>query len=163
MNTKDIPNDFFIEMKKYLKKYRYLQAEINDLEEEILNNSKFDINSGTRSKNKICSTVENQAIALASSKELEIIKAWKNSIDDLLVYYINDPVKLKFLKRRYIDYKLVHYKARNMIKDLDVIKDLELEGHLYSLIQWKRWKAEMYYNLYQIVKENKIIKKYYKF
>ena len=163
METKDIPKEIFLEIKNKLKNYKQLQQDIVDLEDEILNQSKFNVNAGIRSKNKINEVVSNQALELASNEYLQWLKAWKNSIDKLLIYYLDQPIKLKFIKRRYIDRQLLHYKGKGKIKDIYVIKDLEMEGHTYSDITWKRWKAEIFLKLYEIIKKDKNIIKYYKF
>lgn len=163
MKTKDIPKEIFFEIKNKLKNYRQLYQDILDLEDEIVYKSEFNVNAGIKSKNKINEIVSNQALELASNEYLQWLKSWKNSIDKLLIHYLNQPVKLKFIKRRYIDCQLLHYGGRGKIKDIYVIKDLEMEGYIYSDITWKRWKNEIFYSLYEIIKREKNIMKYYKF
>ena len=158
----NIDKDTYKLLVKKLKEYNYMQDEILDIETEIC---KFDVNSGYRAKNKINDNVAKVAIDLAENTKYQELKAWKSCIDKLLVLYINEPAKLKFLQRRYINCRLVNFKPKKkyVIKDKYVIADLELEGYNYSEITWKRWKHEMINKLYLLVSENKYIKKYINF
>lgn len=162
MEIKRVPREVYKILVKKLKEYKYMQEEILDI--EILKSSN-DINAGYRSKYNTSDSVAKFAIKLAENKEYQELKAWRKCIDDLLVMYIPHPAKLKFLQRRYIDCELAHFKApkKYKLKDKYVIADLELEGYIYSERTWKMWKYEMIYNLYNIVKENKYLKKYINF
>lgn len=162
MKINKVPREIYKILAQKLKEYKYMEEEILDIETEI-NNS--DINSGLKSKNKKSDGVANFAIKLAEDEYYQELKAWRKCIDDLLVMYVPYPAKLKFLQRRYINCELVHFQApkKYKLKDKYVIADLELEGYLYSERTWKMWKYEMIYNLYNIVKENKYLKKYINF
>lgn len=162
MEIKRVPKEVYKILVKKLKEYKYMQEEILDIETQRQCN---DINSSYRSKYNISDNVARFAIKLAENKEYQELKAWRKCIDDLLIMYIQHPAKLKFLQRRYIDCELVHFEApkKYKLKDKYVIADLELEGYMYSEITWKRWKYEMIYDLYIIVKENKYLKKYVNF
>lgn len=158
METKKLPKEVYRILVKKLKEYKYMQEEILDIETEA---SKSDINSSIKSKYKKNESVANFAIRLAENEHYQELKAWRECINELLVMYINEPAKIKFFKRRYIDCKLVHFKApkKYKIKDKYVIADLELEGYTYSERKWKMIKYEMIYNLYSLVKQNKYLKK----
>lgn len=157
MKTK-LPNSVYKILRKKLKDYNYMQERILEIEDTAIE-EKADINSGIRSKNKVGKKVENIAIKLAENNEYNELKAWKSCIDGLLIYYIDEPLKLKFLKRRYIGCELVNYTIKhNSIKDIDVIKDLELEGCNISKRCWINYKNDMLNKLYELTLENNYIK-----
>lgn len=162
MEIKKVPKKIYKILVKKLKEYKYMQDEILDIETQ---KSSSDINSSYRSKYNASDSVAKFAIKLAEDQNYQELKAWRKCIDYLLVMYINYPAKLKFLQRRYIECELVHFEApkKYKLKDKYVIADLELEGYIYSDITWKRWKYEMIYNLYCMIKNNKYLKKYTNF
>lgn len=154
-----IPNEVYKLLRRKLNEYSIMQDKMLEIENEICPSSR-DINSSIRSLNRKSSGVENMAIKLAENKEYQELQSWKKHIDALLIYYIDSPEKLKFIKRRYIDCELLHFSIKNKIKDIDVIKDLEIDGYLYSERTWIRWKNEILNKLYNSILKDKILKKY---
>ena len=157
METKKLPKEIYKILVCKMKEYKYMQEEIIDMETEAFKTNK-DYNSGIRSKYKKNDSIVNAIAKLNDNQRYLELKEWEKVINDLLEFYINDPPKLKFLQRRYIHCFLYHFKHKGVLKDSDVIKDLETDGYVYSEITWKRWKAEIIYKLYELVLENKILK-----
>ncbi len=158
METKKLPKDIYKLLVNKMKYYKYMQEDILDIEADVFKTD-TDINSGIKSKYKKNDSVINAISKLEENKEYQELKAWQKVIGDLLEVYLSDPVKIKFIKRRYIDCELAHYKIKGKLKDIDVVKDLECEGYSYSEITWKRWKYEIMYKLYELAKEDKLLKK----
>ena len=158
METKKLPKEIYKILVWKLKEYKYMQEEILDMETEAFKTNK-DFNSGIRSKYKKNDSIVNAIAKLNDNQRYLEMKAWQKVISELLEMYINDPAKLKFIQRRYINCALVHFKHKGVLKDSDVIKDLETDGYVYSEITWKRWKAEIIYNLYELVIKEKNLKK----
>ena len=154
METKKLPKEIYQILVWKMKEYKYMQEEIIDIETEAFKTIK-DINSGIKSKYKKNDSIINAISDLSDNKRYQELKSWQKVISKLLEMYINEPAKLKFIQRRYINCELVHFKYKGTLKDADVIKDLETDGYIYSNITWKRWKSEIMFNLYGLVKNEK--------
>lgn len=141
-----------------LKNYRYMGQDIIDIEER-LDYTPPDDNSNIRSKNKISKKIENMAIKLAENEKYQEIKKWKSCIDDLFIRYDKNSLKWKFIQRRYLLCDTVKYKwdkSRNL-KDIDIYKDLQLEGYDRTEITFKRMKKSIIIDLYKEAKKNNLI------
>ncbi len=141
-----------------LKKYRYMGQELIDIE-EILDYTPPDDNSSIKSKNKISRKTENMAIKLAENNRYQAIKAWKKCIDDLFIRYDKNSFKWKFIQRRYLVCNTVKYKwntSRNL-KDIDIYKDLQLEGYDKSERTFLRLKESIIIDLYKEASKNNLI------
>lgn len=106
---------------KHLSLYSEYKKHIIELEDEILNNNRVGYEEHITSKNKISKKVEDDVIKLILDPNLNYYKNWVDTIDWLIEEIINEPIKIKLLKYKYLD-KL------QKVKDKDVITKLALEG-----------------------------------
>lgn len=142
-----------------LKDYRWMGQELINIEEE-LDSAPSDYNGNIKSKNKISRKTENMAIQLAENERYQEVKAWKKCLDDLFIRYDKNSLKWKFIQRRYLLCDTVRYKwnkSRNL-KDIDVYKDLQLEGIDRDIRTFLRLKDSIINDLYkEAIKNNLII------
>jgi len=129
----------------HLKRYNEYKQEILDIEEEIINSSKGDINQGIRSINKISRSTENVAIKLATNKRIKYLKRWIKCIDDLLIELLKEPVKLKIIKYKYIDLK-----PGEKISDIKVIEKIDDEGYPMNKDLYYELKEQVFYKFEKI-------------
>lgn len=118
-----IDKDIMKELEKHLSLYSEYKKHILELEDEILNNNKTGYEEHITSKYKISRKVEDDVIKLISDTNLNYYKNWVIAIDWLIKEIINEPIKVKLLKYKYLD-KL------EKVKDKDVITKLALEGYM---------------------------------
>lgn len=124
------------EIRKMLSKklfcYHELKQKLQDREDEIMNNTKTNVNSYLKSKNSISRTTEDMAIKLAEDKTINYYKMWIDAIDEFLKVLESYPDELRIIKYRYID-------NDTFAKDKDVMRKLQLNG------EYPDYKSQ-YYN-----------------
>lgn len=128
------------ELANHLSKYTSYKKEILEIEEKIINNSKTDVNTGIRSKNKISRGTENLAIKLATHEKINKLRKWISVIDDLQIELLEEPIKLRILKYKYID-------KREKVMDYQVINKLEEIGYPLSKNLYYTLKEQILYKL----------------
>lgn len=133
-----------------LNEYTDFGRMLTEIEEE-LSTTPADENSTIKSKYKISRSTENFVIKLEMNKQYQELRAWKKLLDNLFIEYDKKSLKWQFIQRRYIlqdtlYYKIPHYRE---IKDVDVFRDFELEGHTYCERTYKRLKEEIIADIYK--------------
>ncbi len=116
-----VDKDIMKTLAEHLSMYSEYKKHIIELEDEILNNSKLGYGENITSKYKISRRVEDDCIKIMSNSELNYYKNWLQAMDWLIKEIINEPIKTKLLKYKYLD-KL------EKVKDKQVITQLALEG-----------------------------------
>lgn len=156
---KEVPGEIRKILIKRLKEYRFMQNELIAIEEE-LDSTPADDNGNIKSKYKVSKKTENMAIKLAENEKYQEVKVWKRCLDDLFIKYDKNSLKWKFIQRRYLLCDTVRYKwnkSRNL-KDIDVYKDLQLEGYDRDEKTFRRMKNNILYDLYKEALKNNLIK-----
>lgn len=111
------------ELAKHLSLYSEYKKHSLELEEEILNNNKVGYEEHITAKYKVSRKVEDDAIKLMTDPELLYYKNWIDAIDWLIKEIIDEPMKVKLLKYKYLD-KLIK------VKDVEVMSNLALDGYM---------------------------------
>jgi len=110
-------------LEKHLSMYSEYKKHIIELEEEILNNGKGGYEEHITSKYKISRKIEDDVIKLMSNPELNYYKNWVIVIDWLIKEIINEPMKVKLLKHKYLD-------QLTKVKDVEVMLVLASVGYM---------------------------------
>lgn len=107
---------------KHLKNYKRYHQAILEREEELINSSSNDLNSGIKSQNKISKSTEEVAIRLSSDYKLQRLKKLVQAIDDLRIGLLDEPVKLKILNYKYLN-------QAERVNDIYVTQRITDEGY----------------------------------
>ena len=71
-------------IKYYLYNYNDIDRMINEIETDIIDSSNVTVDTWLRGKHCFTNTVENQAITLATCKQLQELKEWKAKLKQIL-------------------------------------------------------------------------------
>lgn len=133
------------ELARHLSNYTNYKKSILDIEEGIIYNNTVDVNSGIKSKNKISKTVENLAIKLSSNIDIKFYKSWISIIDELQCELLEEPIKLKILRYKYID-------KATKVTDHKVISKIEEEGYPMTINLYYQLKEQIFYKFEKMAK-----------
>ena len=100
-------------IKYFLYNYDDIENIIKDKEQDIIDSINIGFNNWLKSKHCYTNTLENQAILLAESKELNDLKKIKNNLNNILNYIKN---KYPFIYE-FINIKYFNKNTRNQIKN----------------------------------------------
>lgn len=126
-----------IELAKKIKYYLYIyndiEKQIREIELDIIDSSSVTVNTWLRGKHCYTNTIENQAIALASNRQLKELKKWKENLSKMLDYmYEYYPIFYKFIELKYFK-KLRSNKIKEKLK-MDIKIQSQIDKNIISLI-----------------------------
>lgn len=109
----------------FLYIYKDIDKKIKEKELDIIDSASVTFNTWIKGKNNFTNTVENQAIVLATSKELNDLKRYKKVLSEVLEYINKDfSYFYKFIELKYFK-KLKSNKIKKILK-IDVEKQKKL-------------------------------------
>lgn len=120
-------------IKYYLYIYNDIDKMIKEIETDIIDSSNVTFNTWLKGKHCFTNTIENQAIALASSKQLRDLKFWKMKLKETL-NYISEYYPNFYT---YIELKYFNKMTVNQIKkilNIDLDNQIKMDKNIISLI-----------------------------
>lgn len=120
-------------IKYYLYIYRDIDKMIKEIETDIIDSSNVTLSNWLKGKHCFTNTIENQAIALASSKQLKELKMWKEKLNKILGYIKQYyPKYYKFVELKYFK-KLKCDEIKQLLKT-DINTQSQIDKNIISLI-----------------------------
>lgn len=120
-------------IKYYLYIYNNIDKMIKEIEIDIIDSSNVTFNTWLKGKHCFTNTIENQAIALASSKQLRELKFWKVKLTETLKYISEYyPKFYTFIELKYFNKMTV--KQIKKILNMDIYMQSKTDKNIISLI-----------------------------
>ncbi len=129
--------DVDINVSKKIKYYLYIYNDIDkyikQIESDIIDSSSISVNTWLRGKHCFTNTIENQAIALTSCKQIRELKQWKEKLSKILEYIKRYyPKYYDFINLKYFD-KIKSNKIKDILKIENNIQS-KIDKNIISLI-----------------------------